>query len=344
MQDNRGLAPDLADWAVDTWSYALGVGLGRRSDRLESIVVSEPHPAPAAGTNSQLVWGAAAGAAANAFAAQHPTASKYRASQPQNAPAEGRGEAQALQAKANTIGQQSSSKKAIGAIAAAVALYFAYNHYHQPKPMQDCPAGQTQAADGSCVATPTKPKQPEAKRQDPAPKTVVALAAGTLIPVSVNETLNSDTVTIGRYVNGIVTAPVIFNGKTVVPEGTQVGSQVKSVDPSGRIVGAAKIDLALVEMTIGAKKYTIASAQGVVIGPSKTKQTAKDVAIAGTIGTGIGCGIGRVFHHTAAGCIVAAPIATGGGGLYSANSKPKPAVLEPGKVVRFALGQPVQFA
>src|ERR1700722_10927805 len=38
LEDNRGLAPEIANYAVDTWSYALGVGLGRSSDR----VLDEP--------------------------------------------------------------------------------------------------------------------------------------------------------------------------------------------------------------------------------------------------------------------------------------------------------------
>src|SRR5271155_4589830 len=41
LEDNRGLAPEVADWAVDTWSYALGVGLGRKSDRLDSVVLGD---------------------------------------------------------------------------------------------------------------------------------------------------------------------------------------------------------------------------------------------------------------------------------------------------------------
>jgi hypothetical protein len=35
LEDNRGQAPNVAEWAVDTWSYALGIGLARRSDRME---------------------------------------------------------------------------------------------------------------------------------------------------------------------------------------------------------------------------------------------------------------------------------------------------------------------
>ena len=32
LEDNRGLAPEIANYAVDTWSYAFGVGLGPSSD------------------------------------------------------------------------------------------------------------------------------------------------------------------------------------------------------------------------------------------------------------------------------------------------------------------------
>src|ERR1700677_1274079 len=35
LEDNRGLAPEVAGWAVDAWSYALGVGLERKSDRID---------------------------------------------------------------------------------------------------------------------------------------------------------------------------------------------------------------------------------------------------------------------------------------------------------------------
>ena len=37
LEDNRGLAPEIANYAVDTWSYALGVGLGRSSDRVQDV-------------------------------------------------------------------------------------------------------------------------------------------------------------------------------------------------------------------------------------------------------------------------------------------------------------------
>ena len=42
LEDNRGLAPEIANYAVDTWSYALGVGLGRSSDRVQDVGRREP--------------------------------------------------------------------------------------------------------------------------------------------------------------------------------------------------------------------------------------------------------------------------------------------------------------
>jgi hypothetical protein len=49
LEDNRGLAPEIANYAVDTWSYALGVGLGRSSDRVQDVpVVAQNGFAPVA--------------------------------------------------------------------------------------------------------------------------------------------------------------------------------------------------------------------------------------------------------------------------------------------------------
>src|SRR5882757_7155294 len=49
LEDHRGLNPDVAAWAVDTWSYALGIGLGRRSERLDSVVLQDDSKFKASG-------------------------------------------------------------------------------------------------------------------------------------------------------------------------------------------------------------------------------------------------------------------------------------------------------
>jgi hypothetical protein len=41
LEDNRGLAPEVAAWAVDAWSYALGISVSRQSDRVEDLAAAD---------------------------------------------------------------------------------------------------------------------------------------------------------------------------------------------------------------------------------------------------------------------------------------------------------------
>ena len=38
LEENRGLKPEVAGWAVDAWSDALGVALARHSDRVQGVI------------------------------------------------------------------------------------------------------------------------------------------------------------------------------------------------------------------------------------------------------------------------------------------------------------------
>src|SRR5277367_1883157 len=105
LEDNRGLAPEIANYAVDTWSYALGVGLGRSSDRVQDVPVI----------------GAANGFASGASAAERAAADR---------PAAG-----TVVPSAGTSGGLSNQNKAIvggvGLLAVA-AMAFALLHHPQP--------------------------------------------------------------------------------------------------------------------------------------------------------------------------------------------------------------------
>src|ERR1700721_807769 len=50
LEDNRGLAPEIANYAVDTWSYALGVGLGHDMDRVQKRSATTPNGFPTSAT------------------------------------------------------------------------------------------------------------------------------------------------------------------------------------------------------------------------------------------------------------------------------------------------------
>jgi hypothetical protein len=328
LQDNRGLAPDVADWAVDAWSYALGVGLGRRSERLESEVISVPVISPAGmpGVLSQpqapadAAWAREFGNASLAAAA---------ASQPQPQ--------SQVQPPVPVKTGWSTGTKVGAAVAAAVIIYLVIPKHTAPKP---CPAGQIRAVSGNCEVVPPPPPPPPVEP----PKVTAAIAVGTPIPVTVSEALDSETVMVGQFVKGAIQAAVELEGKTVVPAGTKVVLQVKGVDQAGKILGAAKIDFALVEMTVHGKKYTVASAETAFKGPSKTANTAKKAGIFGAIGAAAGCGISHVAGHK---CATGAEVGAGGGvaaGVaVSAHDKPKPAQLKAGTILKFKLSQPLNL-
>ena len=114
LEDNRGLAPEIANYAVDTWSYALGVGLGRSSDRVQDV--------PAAYVN---------GIATGASAAERAAADRPAGSLPAAAPV-----VPPVVVKAAMSNQNKAVVGGVGFLAVA-AVAFAILHHPAPPP----PAG-----------------------------------------------------------------------------------------------------------------------------------------------------------------------------------------------------------
>jgi hypothetical protein len=142
LEDNRGLAPEIANYAVDTWSYALGVGLGRTSDRVQDVT-------PIAAPNG-FVTGASA---AERAAADRPAGSipgSTSGSNPTIQPPV------AAAAASTPLGGLSNQNKAVvgGAVlVVAAAVAFALLHHPKPTPpINNNPPGQS-------GQNPTNPQQ-----------------------------------------------------------------------------------------------------------------------------------------------------------------------------------------
>src|SRR5271156_1732215 len=114
LEENRGLAPEIANYAVDTWSYALGVGLGRSSDRVQDV--------PAAYVN---------GVATGASAAERAAADRPAGSLPAAAPV-----VPPVVSKPAMSNQNKAVVGGVGLLAVA-AVAFALLHHPAPAP----PAG-----------------------------------------------------------------------------------------------------------------------------------------------------------------------------------------------------------
>ena len=303
LQDHRGLAPEVADWAVDAWSYALGVGLGRSSDRLASQVVGAPPP-PVPSANPQWV-----GSQVYSPPAAAPTLP------PVTKPPSGMG-----------------LKAAVGVAVLAIAGYFAMPLI--PKK----PVGP----DGTPVIKPVEKKEdpkPEPKPVVVAVRTM--LAVGTPLSVRISEGLSSTTATTGQYVNATLTAPAMADGKQVLPVGTKVVLQVTSVDTAGKLKGVPQLNLAVYQVEFGGRNYLAGSTGFNARGPSRTVNTVKKVGVGAAIGCGVGTVVGVFTHKKKVGCGVGAAGGAGVGTVVAATDDIKPAVIGVGTVIRFSLTRPL---
>ncbi|MEI9811738.1 MAG: hypothetical protein WDO18_03285 [Acidobacteriota bacterium] len=310
LEEHRGLAHDIAEWSVDSWSYAVGVGLPRSSDRLDSVVISGDEAKRNAAADE--VWDSS-----------------------QNS--------QQKQQAAVVVPPAPVKRKWVGPAVAAALLLGAFGYYqktHVVAPAEKlCGDGSKAAADGTCV-DPNKDKVKEKAKEapvDPVKTQPVARIVPAPVSVAVNEPLNSDTVTPGQFVQGTVKAPVTVDGKVVIPAGSKAMLQVTDVDQAGKLLGAAKIELALVEVTVDGKTMALKSDARSVKGPSKTVSTAKKTGVLAGIGCGAGAAVGRLFKKTARGCGAGAAAGGATGVALSAKDKPKPAVLAAGTPIKFTV-------
>jgi hypothetical protein len=136
------------------------------------------------------------------------------------------------------------------------------------------------------------------------------IPAGSLLRVRLQSTLTSKTNKTGDPFTGMVTQPVVAEGKDLIPTGSTVEGHVAFVKDSGRVKGVAQMRLVLDdvitpddvklalpagldEMNGGACAKTTGDDEGTIRGCGKNKKDAmKDAAMAGAMGAGAGSMVG----------------------------------------------------
>jgi hypothetical protein len=326
LEDNRGLAPEIANYAVDTWSYALGVGLGRSSDRVQDV--------PAVGVANGFASGASA---AERAAADRPAGS---------VPAAG-----TMVPLAGVSGGLSNQNKAIvggvGLLAVA-AMAFALLHHPQPAPAPPVVNPPAQGDQHGQVPTPPPPIQ-DGQDKTHAQNTVVdrgggsgsqqakstpATAAPTSVVVRLDTDFNSDNATVGELLSATVVTPLTSGGNVVVQRGAPAQLKVVRIDKSGKISGKSEVELALVGLTAHGKLMRISGSSKQVDGPSQGVRTAERTGIGTAAGAAIGAITGHLFHHAGTGALAGA----GAGGATGAlTSHPAPVKVSAETVLQFRL-------
>jgi hypothetical protein len=308
LEDNRGLAPEIANYAVDTWSYALGVGLGRSSDRVQDV--------PFANGN---------GIVSGATAAERAAADRPAGSQPGFAPV-------IVPAVVKAGGMNNRNKALVGGAGLLAAAAVAFALLHHPQPATTTNNNPPPAIPPPATKTVT-PGPGANNKVDPAASgsaagsgaaTQPAKSAST-IPLSVvvrlDSDFNSDHSAVGQLLPATVVSPLTSGGDVIVPRGATAQLKVIRIDKSGKVSGRSQVDFALVGLTAHGKLVRVSSATKSVEGPSQGAKTAERTGIGGAAGAAIGAIAGHLFHHAGAGALAGAG-AGGATGVLTSHAAP----------------------
>ncbi len=339
LEDNRGLAPEIANYAVDTWSYALGVGLGRSSDRVQDV--------PAASVN---------GVATGASAAERAAADRPAGSVPAAVPV--------LPPVVVKAGMSNQNKAVVGGVGllAVAAVAFALLHHPAPAPpaggnVPDVQHGQNlptppapnvqspqtgpnnppPAPDGLSKPNPGQSAQQAVNHSDAGSSQPAKLSSGTSgasVAVRLDSDFNSDNSTVGQLLPATVVTPLTSEGNVVVQRGSSAQLKVIKIDKSGKISGKSHVEFALVGLTAHGKLMHISGSSKGVDGPSQGVRTAERTGIGGAAGAAIGALAGHLFHHAGTG---AAAGAGAGGATGALTSHPAPVKVSAETVLQFRL-------
>lgn len=150
------------------------------------------------------------------------------------------------------------------------------------------------------------------QQQAPQPLPPVVVPAGTILTVTLEETINSKTSNSGDPFRATIAVPVSVEGQEVIPSGTSVTGTVTDAKSAGRFKGGAELALTLDSLTLNGRKYQIVSTSYEEAGKGRGKRTA--------VGAGGGAAFGAIVGALAGGGKGAAIGALAGGGAGTAGA------------------------
>lgn len=172
-----------------------------------------------------------------------------------------------------------------------------------------------------------------ANRPDP-----VTVPAETPIRITLNQTLASDQNSSGDRFDATVAEAVVIDARTVIPEGARVEGLVVEARPSGRLMGRARLHLALRTVEVRGQSYEIRTAASHKVGGDHKK---RNLAFIGG-GAGGGMLIGAIAGG-AKGALIGGPVGAGAGTAVAFFTGKKDIRLGAETPLTFRLAEPVSI-
>ena len=165
----------------------------------------------------------------------------------------------------------------------------------------------------------------------------LVVPAGTVITVSLGQTVGSKLSSPGETFTATVASPVVVEGKTAIASGASASGTVVDAKPLGRFKGGASLQLRLTSISVGGTEQAVSTSSVVRTATGKGKRTAVlagggaalGALIGGLAGGGKGAGIGALAGGGAG----------AGGAAFTGN---KDIVLPAESALSFKLEQPIE--
>jgi hypothetical protein len=165
----------------------------------------------------------------------------------------------------------------------------------------------------------------------------VTLEQGSPIAVRLERTVGSKTSTSGEQFTAKLAQPIAFNGKTIVPAGTEFVGTVLQASPAGTLAGGATLRIALTSFSFDDKDYSLQTTPLVRVTQGKGKRTAEVTGGAAALGAAIGA-----LAHGRKGALIGAAAGAGAGAIGSAaTNKPVDVVIPRESLLTFRLTEAV---
>lgn len=166
---------------------------------------------------------------------------------------------------------------------------------------------------------------------EPAIVRSITVPDNSVLDVTLNTALASDTSRVEQRVNGTLASPVVVDGVTVIPTGSAVSGHVTNVQESGKVKGRASLGFRFTRLTVDSVTYDIATKP---LGYT-AEATKKDDAVKIGVGAAAGAVIGAITGGKKGAAIGTAVGAGAGTGVVLATD---------GKEIRLAEGRKLKVS
>jgi len=164
----------------------------------------------------------------------------------------------------------------------------------------------------------------------------VMLPERTAIHVTLDQALATNQSRPGDHFDATVSEPVVINGKTVIPQGAHAEGLVVDARQSGRLMGRARLQLALQSVDVNGQNYDVRTIAHPRIGRDHKKRNREWIGGSAAGGAVIGALAGG-----GTGALIGGPVGAGAGATVALVTGKKDIKLRAETPLKFELAEPV---